>query len=200
MPITDIFSFGNLKLPKTTAIFNLPRMLTCPGATPLCKQICYASKAERMHRVVRTHRHDMFMLSKTNAFPWILETALDRLPKTVTAVRIHESGDFYDQRYLDTWINAMKKFPQLTFYAYTKSSRLNFTRPDNFVIRLSMDSTSEPYVYDSINKFDGISWLQQKGEELPDWINVENPLVCPGDCKVCSYCLKKGGDLVIPEH
>lgn len=35
--------------------------------------------------------------------------------------RIHDSGDFYSQEYLDAWIGAAKARPDVLFYAYTKS-------------------------------------------------------------------------------
>jgi hypothetical protein len=199
--ISDILSLGNTKLPKTTEIFNLLRMVTCPGATDLCKQKCYAVKAERQYSIVRLHRGDMYQLSGTDAFAWLLETALSRLPATVTAVRIHESGDFYSQRYIDIWLDVIRNFPKLPFYAYTKSYMFDFRkRPDNFGLKLSLDSTSKPEAYSAMNTFDGVSWMQQRGEPLPDWLQKAGYLVCPGSCKECTYCLSGKGNLVFPEH
>jgi len=36
-------------------------------------------------------------------------------------VRIHESGDFYNQKYLDAWVKVAKSMPNVLFYAYSKS-------------------------------------------------------------------------------
>ena len=36
-------------------------------------------------------------------------------------VRIHESGDFYNNEYLAAWIKVAKTMPKIEFYAYTKS-------------------------------------------------------------------------------
>lgn len=36
------------------------------------------------------------------------------------AVRIHDSGDFYDADYLDRWVEVAHEVPDILFYAYTK--------------------------------------------------------------------------------
>lgn len=36
------------------------------------------------------------------------------------AVRIHDSGDFYDRRYFERWMRIAEKRPHVLFYAYTK--------------------------------------------------------------------------------
>ena len=39
-------------------------------------------------------------------------------------VRIHSSGDFINQNYLNMWCNIAKKFPHFKFYAYTKVNNI----------------------------------------------------------------------------
>jgi hypothetical protein len=58
---------------------------------------------------------------------------LDQLrPKRV---RIHDSGDFFSQAYLDAWMRAAREFPRTRFYAYTKSLHLDFSQaPANLSI------------------------------------------------------------------
>jgi hypothetical protein len=63
----------------------------------------------------------------------------------VGAVRIHDSGDYFNEKYLDKWIEIAKQNPEITFYSYTKS--VHFFKedyytwkkelPDNFVVTLS---------------------------------------------------------------
>ena len=36
------------------------------------------------------------------------------------ALRIHDAGDFFDPDYIESWIDIIKHFPDLKFYAYTK--------------------------------------------------------------------------------
>jgi hypothetical protein len=55
--------------------------------------------------------------------------------KNVRAIRIHDTGDFYDQKYLNKWIAIASQLPNVTFYAYTKSLFLDFSdRPSNMLI------------------------------------------------------------------
>jgi len=61
-------SFGNKKLPKTTMIFNIPAVVTCPGKTELCSKFCYALKAERMYEAVYPARKHNLKLSQREDF------------------------------------------------------------------------------------------------------------------------------------
>jgi hypothetical protein len=36
-------------------------------------------------------------------------------------IRIHVSGDFFNQNYFDAWIHVARRNPEVLFYAYTKS-------------------------------------------------------------------------------
>jgi hypothetical protein len=36
-------------------------------------------------------------------------------------IRIHDSGDFYSDDYVDAWLRIIRATPHVTFYAYTKS-------------------------------------------------------------------------------
>ena len=138
-----IFSIGNRKLPRTIAIFNLPRLLTCPWATYLCKTICYARKAERKaFPKCLPQRTLNYILSLQTGFPEIIIKTLRKIKQK--KIRIHESGDFYSQEYLDKWFKIMKSFPEKTFVAYTKSM-LDFSqKPDNFILFFSMDKSTPP--------------------------------------------------------
>lgn len=199
--ITNIFRYGNKKLPESTATFSLPRMLTCPGATELCKVLCYAQKAERIYPAVKRRCEDLHTLAKSDLFPWVLKTAVSRLPERVSVIRVHVSGDFFDQKYLDTWIKVAKEFPEKTLYAYTKSHELDFSdRPSNFSIRLSLDPTSPKEIFEKRNLFDGITWLHLREENsLPDFIDSDR-VICPADCKICEVCHTSKVDVILPQH
>lgn len=58
------------------------------------------------------------------------------------AVRIHDSGDFFSQDYLDAWIGIAQRTPDVLFYAYTKEvtlmARNAWALPANFRYCLSM--------------------------------------------------------------
>lgn len=160
------FTLGNRKLPKTTAIFNLPEIETCPGRTVLCEKICYATKASRFYPNVAPHRQSNYEWIKhgLKTLGW-LSFSLDvgeeikKLPASVTHVRIHESGDFFSSDYLTMWFAVAKDHPDLTFYAYSRSyfevmdacihwdlGRL----PANFILLASLDATTPHLIKASI--------------------------------------------------
>lgn len=137
-----IFSFGNRKLPKSIAIFNLPRLLTCKNPTELCKDICYAKKAERKcYPRCYPQRMNNYRLSLQYDFVDVITNELNMIKQRL--IRIHESGDFYSQTYLDKWFVIMRRFPNKNFTAYSKSI-LDFSdKPDNFILFFSIDESTE---------------------------------------------------------
>ena len=58
--------------------------------------------------------------------------------KPYNVVRLHDSGDFYSQEYLNAWATIAATFPDVIFYAYTKSLHLDMTAiPSNLRITRS---------------------------------------------------------------
>jgi len=164
-------SKGNMKLPKTIAIWSLPAIKTCPGANG-CQNVCYARKAEiQYNHVVPQCRENNLRLSKAGNFDKMMIEAITKSKRTI--VRVHESGDFYNQTYLNSWIRIAKAMPNIRFYAYTKSLMLDFSKmPDNF--RIIVDAE-----------------ILQRGE-LPS----DGFFHCQGDCKACNYCYDDGFKVV----
>jgi hypothetical protein len=192
----SLLTFGNMKLPTTTAIFNLPPGMTCPGRTAFCEKVCYAAKASKMYPSARAHRSDAMEATKDlNVFEdaMLKELAAN---KKVTTVRIHESGDFYSQAYFDAWCRIAKARPDLNFYAYTKTWFLNVLfKPENFTVFYSTDDTTK---HPAPIGVDGIAYTSQ--EKAPDvkknypgfpcWDFVENKgMKCRNGC---TYCSQKG--------
>ena len=140
MMLKDIkyLQLGNRKLPKTTAIWNLPSGITCPGKTTWCNKNCYAKKAEKLYPQVLPFRNNNLKLAKSNKFYETIKAEIQCLVdnKKINTIRVHESGDFFNQDYLDVWFLLAYDFPQLTFYAYTKSWMLDFhsIKPNNFIL------------------------------------------------------------------
>ena len=174
-------SKGNLKLPKSTAIFNLTAIDTCLNCKD-CKHHCYALNAQNRYPVAEYSRKKHHAISKTKNFISKFNKALKRA--RVTLVRYHESGDIYSKGYLTKLMKIAKSNPSIYFYTYTKSTMLNFTKlPENF------------RVIDSTNKAKN---LKHKASVLlsKDFANAEhiikseykNFFLCQGDCKKCNYC------------
>ena len=157
------FQSGNKKLAADDAIafiiFSLPAVLTCPGATVECMRNCYARRDERFTSV-RSSRIINYLISKRDDFEQVLEDAIRRQIYTRKGTlrkryqgkeivfRIHESGDFYSDRYMLAWFHVAARFPEVTFFTYTKSFRMYERcmneRPDNFEVRASVWSDTTP--------------------------------------------------------
>jgi hypothetical protein len=137
-------SSGNSKLNKTSAKagyrvvgFGLPAVDTCPGASA-CKSICFATQGTYRFRAVRAVRADNLAASQGSSFVTDMVAAIRRL-RSRNVVRVHDSGDFYSQEYMDSWFQIARSLPEKRFYAYTKSLHLNFGgKPDNFMIVQSL--------------------------------------------------------------
>lgn len=178
-------TLGNRKLPKTTAIFNLPHGETCLGQTAYCAKHCYAAKAERMYKQVLPFRKRNLQLAKTADFTAKLNEEIQI--SGVDVVRVHESGDFFSQDYLDQWVVIAELNPAVTFYAYTKSFKLYFNhRPKNFIVRGSVDPSS------SLKERKAALVLDGTAETFDTAPTIKDTFVCPGSCKSCNYCLQPG--------
>ena len=137
---------NNQKLDKNIPVFNLPQGKTCPGATALCRKICYAAKAERMYPQAAAMRARNLIASKEPSFVARMTEEIGYLieHRSLKLLRLHESGDFYNQDYLDRWIEIAMEEPEVTFLAYTKSFHLNFNVvPANMRIYASIDPTTK---------------------------------------------------------
>lgn len=133
------WSFGNSKLKKDGIVsFGLPALrsfsgfVTCPQAGA-CASVCYARQGMYVMPNVRATRESNLNKSQESDF---VQNAIDDLGKIKQKlIRVHDSGDFYNQAYLDKWIAIAVACPEKVFYAYTKSLHLDFSRlPANFRI------------------------------------------------------------------
>jgi hypothetical protein len=138
------WSFNNRKLAKLSTIgFGIPAgasaggFNTCPSKG-ICSSFCYAKQGfyttahvsaarERNLAMVRGGKVELkrFERIAVNDLRWLL-------PDTV---RVHDSGDFFSQDYLNAWYRIARALPTITFYAYTKQfEKLDVWtfRPANF--------------------------------------------------------------------
>jgi hypothetical protein len=157
------WTMGNEKLNKANgnsyrilgygipADFDLDGGNTCPGASA-CRGVCYAKQGRYMMpnvRDARRHNLDYFLKYGPNEFFLMAKQDLMRLTKrTYNVVRIHDSGDFFSQEYLDCWKSIASAFPNVIFYAYTKSLHLDIEsgRPNNLRIVQSLGGKFDKFV------------------------------------------------------
>src|SRR3990167_6387334 len=149
------WSFGNSKLAKLdTVSFNIPAFRsadgfhTCPKAGA-CATMCYARQGRyMMPNVAATREFNLDIVrGDLNHF---INSAIDDLGRIKQSIiRVHDSGDFFSQAYMDAWFTLAAYFPSKKFYAYTKSLHLDRSKkPSNFQIIQSvgglMDASIDP--------------------------------------------------------
>ena len=125
--------------------------ITCPFAGS-CVSLCYANKGSYIWTNTKKAYEKRYLLSKDpELFKSKLIDAISR--RKATHIRIHDSGDFYNFNYIRYWFEIMAKFPQVKFYAYTKSKKLFdhlIAKPTNFVLIYSLGSKFDNLV--DVNK------------------------------------------------
>lgn len=105
---------------------------TCPGASA-CRAVCFAKQGAYNFKNVKEAR--MANLDASMGPGFVADTvAALRRRRSYNVVRVHDSGDFYSQEYLDRWYAVARAMPERVFYAYTKSMHLDLwgAKPDNF--------------------------------------------------------------------
>jgi hypothetical protein len=93
----------------------------CPNAG-VCAQMCYARSGNFMFPAVRAH-HERNLLMVLDHLPWWEQRMRSELrDKRYRGrhIRIHDSGDFFSDAYLEAWLRIISASPWATFYAYTK--------------------------------------------------------------------------------
>ena len=120
--------------------FGLPAFLSCPGATSVCKSICYAARTEHQwahalaHTVGRNWEvlqsvgdDEVVMADLLHALMADFRAELSRAQRRGAEVpplfRIHWDGDFYSLPYARAWRRVILAHPDITFWTYTRSFR-----------------------------------------------------------------------------
>lgn len=200
-------------------IFNLPAVVTCPFRTRLCggflrgekrfeidpktgKQIdkmayCYAVKAEKAYPTVIPARRKNLRATLMPGFvdamsELILKTARN-MKKERLIVRIHESGDFYNQQYAKAWLEIARRCAhdvRIVFWVYTKSFVYfdGVKLPKNFRLRASVWADTEPEQLEIIRRNSWPIYTVYKNELPAGYTEC----FCK-DCANCNQC----GDMSI---
>jgi hypothetical protein len=194
---------AKISLKKNNA-FAIPagKAFACIGETEVCASKCYAKKGNHTWPAVQNLLAKNWALLKHFESKQDTEGAVQALlaiiPEKQELFRIHESGDFFSQWYVDVWAEAIAARPNTRFWFYTRSFNLNFenmkTLP-NVTCWASTDSANAEaatafvsnhsffrHAYGPINKAD----------DKPD-----NSFFCPatvgkletaGACEKCRLC------------
>ena len=197
-------------------IFNLPSKITCPFATEHCKKFCYAVKAETAYPTCLPSRLKHLEESRADIFTkrmiytiesYLIKSSYQNAKKII--VRIHESGDFYNQTYANKWLEIAEHFKtdkRIVFMAYTKSltffcnsiySEEKKYIPKNMVIRFSVwDDTHFGYI--ALNNYWGFPTYSAV-DKFTKKIKSQNRCLCR-DCAKCGKCWSKTQSIVCEIH
>lgn len=171
----------NRKLKKTSKLvqrsvlnFGIPAYksetgkVTCPFADE-CIRYCYARKGSfRWPNAVNAYEK-RFRIARSPDFESVMNAAL--LIKNPHFVRVHDSGDYFSEKYMDRWFSIMRANPGIKFYSYTNSVLLmkmyDKGVPNNFDYILSTDGKQREHVDKSTDRhaviFNTIEELESAG-------------------------------------
>ena len=180
------FQQGNAKLGKNIFTFSLPAGHACPFANeclskadkltgkltdgPNTQFRCFAASAEAVYPNVRIARwHNFDLLKKLNSNE-SKDLILASLPKKANIVRIHVSGDFFNEAYFLAWLQVAKARPEVLFYAYTKSLIywVNYIKeiPGNLVLNASEGGKLDAQISEHGLKFAKVVYSPEQAQEL----------------------------------
>lgn len=128
------------RLGKRLYTISLKAGYSCPGAN-LClakydakaKQVmdgqgaefrCFAASLEAVFKGFEAnnqHNFDLLRKAKTEDSMFELIVASVKSLKKPGIIRVHVSGDYFNQSYFKAWMRAAAEFPEINFYSYTKS-------------------------------------------------------------------------------
>ena len=184
----ELFKYGNMKINTNTGVFCLP--------TSVCKQSCtgcYAKSSEKRFPNVLKSRN--YNLEQTGTSNFVVK-ATDEIKKKsnkIKYLRIHESGDFYSQEYIDKWIEIITHRSEITFYAYTKRIEdFNFNDLKS-LSNMNLINSMTPFGVNYGNKEYCDNLVKNHGyKQCPCAPGVK--LSCQKDC---SHCSTKGNDKIV---
>jgi hypothetical protein len=94
---------------------------TCPSAG-VCARACYARHGTYRWPVVKAKHEANLAFVLDDLHGWQYAMLAERAsPKFCGGwIRIHDSGDFFTDKYLNAWLQICRACPDTTFYCYTK--------------------------------------------------------------------------------
>lgn len=117
--------------------FGLPsgKAFSCPGATSVCENVCYAGKLEKVYKNVRNilvsnwealqgkSEDEMVVLLDRMILDFRQETdrAIAKGKPATYDFRIHWDGDFFSLDYARAWARVIRANPTVRFWVYTRS-------------------------------------------------------------------------------
>lgn len=186
-------TFGNKKLPKTTAIYNIGTWFLCPGRLEgYCElsEVCYAKCREVMGSVNKSRLNNYLFWKINNAekiamFISYSIKAEQLKGNQVNLLRFNEVGEIENQEELEKMVevsNIVHEQTGVKSYTYTHNKELNFNIDRPYLI-----ICGSGFMVD--NRFTVV-----KPEDYKEYVNNTNCIECQQKCELCgSICSRKLG-------
>lgn len=197
---------NNSKLGKGFGNFNLPILETCPGATEMCRRVCYGRKGNFLFPAVQNRANLNYEGAQRSDFVATIANQIRRSKMKV--LRLHSTGDFFDPNYALAWASIALACPSVQFGAYTRSwsvstkfvSRLReFADLPNVQLFLSVDegdslcSSPSPDLFRFRFAYMNREWQRPAGSlRCPNQVQKERgkPAKELVTCERCMICYK----------
>ena len=186
-------TFGNKKLPKTTAIYNIGCWFLCPGRLDgFCELStqCYAKCREVMGSVIPSRLNNYFFWKcngpeRIAAFISYSIMAEKMKGNQVNLLRFNEVGELEDQEDLVKMVkvsNIVYNNTGIKSYVYTHNRGLNFN-----IERRNLTICGSGFMVDNC-------FTVVKLENYKQYVKDHEGIECPQNCEYCgSICSKKLG-------
>lgn len=193
--IKKLIQYGNKKLPKTTAIFNLGSALSCASdKLNLCavSKQCYAKKAEVQYKHVTPYRNrqrDKWLKHNATLLAFEFMETFEKKRNKINMIRFNESGDFYSQdcvNKMESIARKMKASMNIKCYVYTARKDLDFSDCKTLVVNGS------GFRKEGVNR----SFTAVKDVSID-----KTSFVCPMDCNSCNKCsINDNENIIVGMH
>lgn len=186
-------AFGNKKIPKTTAIYNIGTWFLCEGRLKgFCElhEVCYAKCREIMGSTIKSRLNNYYFWktndAKTIAMFIVYSVKAESMKgDKINLLRFNEVGEFENQEDLVKMrdiSNIVYEQTGVKSYTYTHNRDLDFN-----IDRPHLTINGSGFIID--NQFTVIS-----PSEYKRYVESHNCFACPQKCEMCnSICSQKLG-------
>lgn len=205
---------------KIANAFGLPsgKAFSCPGATSVCENVCYAGKLEKIYKGVANvmvsnwdNLQIAYAENGVDGMASLLFDMIDEFDNEVTrkngtpSFRIHWDGDFFSVDYAKAWAKVIKAYPHITFWAYTRSFVGNvnvipvLADIDNLALYLSVDKVNIEEAKAVRKAYPSVRWaflsetMESGAAGMAEAGNAKPGAMCPENIKRIPLITPEGG-------
>ena len=201
--LSNLVKFGNAKLPKSTAIFNLGSATNnCPNRGKERCQVeanqCYAFKSERRYPQAKQYRErQLNYWESVTARDFIYQfNQIVKLKRNrVKALRFNVSSDLRNQSDINK-IESIARNVNVKVYLYTASSHLDLGQFDQTIVNASNRKIWKKYR----NKSNFNYYMVTSSERKAKQFESQGVARCRNDCSECNHCLTSTGKIIQVIH